>query len=1137
MLSSWITGANISIATIAIAASPVVAQIVPDTSLPQNAIVTPDGNLFTIDGGTTAGGNLFHSFSEFSVPTGGAAFFNNSVAIDNIITRVTGGNISSIDGILSANGTANLFLLNPNGFVFGENASLDLGGSLVVSTAGSLQFADGLEFSAIASETSPLLTVSVPVGLQLGTDPGSIVVRGTGNNLTFDAGSGRINADDRPVGLQVFNDRAIVLVGGEIELAGGNLSAFSGAIDLVSASGDSSVDLVPTGTVWQTNSEGIADFENITLSQAASVDVSGNGGGTVRIRSRNLNLENGSAILAETLGSDNGNVIDIRTTEAVGVGGASPLNLFGVLSTETAPGSTGNGGNIAMEAGTVLLRDGTFVSTVTHGEGNSGDITIRSRDRVELSGLDVDGFGSILNTGIAPVGMGNGGDLIVETATLAVRDGASITASTQGMGDGGNITIRASDRIEIGGLDGSGFGSILSAEVVPNATGNAGNIDIETRELSLGDGGQIVVSTFGNGNSGNLSIVATDAIALSGLDGEGFGSTLSSQVNPEAIGNSGAIALETGQLTLQDGAIILSTTFSRGNAGNISIVATDAIALRGSRSVDDRSSSIVSQVDLDGIGNAGNIDIDTGTLLLDEGTFITSGTLGNGNAGNISVVAADNITLQGLNLEGGPSQIQTEVGVSSAIGNAGDITIETGQLRLDNGAGILSTVAGTGEGGNLTIVASDSVTLSGERADGVFGSRLQTNVDSTGTGNAGAIAIETGRLLLQDGGEVNSESRGMGDAGEINIVATDAIELNDNSAIAARIFDPGRGRATGNASVIHIETGDLTLRDRSFLLSTTGGSGDNLATGNANDIIVSADRVLISQNSEISALSEGGGDAGSAIVFADELTLEDAGQIRVGAIGDALAGNIVVRAEDIFLRDGAIMEANIESGGGGNINIEGDRLVLRRRSNINTNATGSATGGNITLTTDVLAALENSDITANSEQDAGGNVIINTQGIFGTEFREFQTPASDLTATGATQELQGTVQVNTPDIDATSGLVDLPTDVVDAASLIGQDPCSQGSRSEFVITGRGGLPPSPFDPLGGSAPIAIEWVEFNDPPSVSSNLYIAPEETDDRPFREAGGWTIAPDGTISLYANRSPSLRITDDRCEVNRSN
>ncbi|MCJ8281817.1 MAG: filamentous hemagglutinin N-terminal domain-containing protein, partial [Rivularia sp. ALOHA_DT_140] len=158
---------------------PVTAQVNSDGTT--NTTVNSTGNNFNILNGIQKGNNLFHSFGEFSIPTTGSAIFNNSTDVVNIINRVTGGNISNIDGLIKANGNANLFLINPAGIVFGENASLNIGGSFLGSSAESILFEDGFEFSAVNAESEPLLTVSLPLGLQIGSNPGDITVQGNGH--------------------------------------------------------------------------------------------------------------------------------------------------------------------------------------------------------------------------------------------------------------------------------------------------------------------------------------------------------------------------------------------------------------------------------------------------------------------------------------------------------------------------------------------------------------------------------------------------------------------------------------------------------------------------------------------------------------------------------------------------------------------------------------------------------------------------------------------------------------------------------------------------------------------------------------------------------------------------------------------
>ena len=132
--------------------------IAPDNTLPINTSVNFNSvnQTYTITGGTQVGINQFHSFRDFSVPTSNTAHFHTAPTTVNAIARVTGANVSNIDGILRTNGTTNLYLVNPNGIVFGANAKLDIAGSFSASTANSIKFSDGSEFSATNPQAPPL---------------------------------------------------------------------------------------------------------------------------------------------------------------------------------------------------------------------------------------------------------------------------------------------------------------------------------------------------------------------------------------------------------------------------------------------------------------------------------------------------------------------------------------------------------------------------------------------------------------------------------------------------------------------------------------------------------------------------------------------------------------------------------------------------------------------------------------------------------------------------------------------------------------------------------------------------------------------------------------------------------------------
>lgn len=279
--ATWKANTFISVLTTGFITSgmilPVVAQVAQVASDgTTNTTVNSIGNNFTILNGIDKGNNLFHSFSNFSIPTGGSAKFDlvNTPNITTIFSRVTGGNVSQIDGLITTLNSSNpvsLFLMNPNGIMFGQNASLNIGGSFVGTTANSIQFSDGVEFSAVNTSASPLLTMSVPIGLQMGSNPGAIRVQGTGHNLTFDSVRfpqffPPFKRETNPTGLTVQPGQTLALVGGDVFLEGGQILAEKGRIELGSVS-SGLVNLSPKSSGFALGYKGVSNFQNIQLSQ------------------------------------------------------------------------------------------------------------------------------------------------------------------------------------------------------------------------------------------------------------------------------------------------------------------------------------------------------------------------------------------------------------------------------------------------------------------------------------------------------------------------------------------------------------------------------------------------------------------------------------------------------------------------------------------------------------------------------------------------------------------------------------------------------------------------------------------------------------------------------------------------------
>lgn len=891
-LGSQVAGTVIALAAIAVSPGSAGAQVIPDATLnTESSTITSDtlvqGTLADlIEGGAIRGGNLFHSFLEFNINEGQRVYFANPEGIESILSRVTGNNPSNIFGTLGVNGTADLFLINPNGIVFGENAVLDVGGSLTATTASGVQFGDAGQFSAVEPDI-PAATLNIDPSAYFFSafQPGTIVNRSVRSDLI----------DGTASGLRVPNGENLTLLGGNIAVEGGNLRANGGRIQLGA---------VESNGVITLNGDGILRFPeemlrgNIEIRDQASIlSIAENGGG-INLIGKDISIINNNVVGIGILGDPDNN--DGQAGDLViQATGDVRMDNQNLVTNQVIRSGFGKAGDIRITATNFEVTNETELIAATFGEGDSGDLYVDAENRITL-----DNGGFIFNFVIAGA-EGQTGNINLTADLLEIFNGSRINASTFGQG-------------------------------------NAGNVNIQVESLQVINDGQIASTTRSNGDSGNISIKAQDEILLSN-------SLIITEV-VEGLGNGdgGDINIETKILEVIDGSAILADTENIGDAGNINITASESMTLAGEGSgfLNPDSitpSQISSTVERGAVGEGGNIVINTNNFFMLDDTFISASTAGQGNAGDIIIRAANETILSN-------ALIITEVVEDSGNGDAGNINIETRVLELLNGSALLADTENLGNAGNLNITAFEKITLAGQGPGAndpsqIVPSQITTTVDPRAVGSGGDLTINTGVLSITDSGFIRTSTFGQGIAGNM-IINADVINLDNGAEISA--FTRSSEDA-GTISIFAREAIIVRGQDDSSPSQITSASlGD--ATGNGGAVFIASPMVLLINGGIISAVSEATGIAGRIDLATDRLEISDGsietnaaqasgGDISVNASRSNPRGIVVLSGDGDITTD--------SFGNGGNIMLIS--IVIAFEDSDILARSADARGGNITL--------------------------------------------------------------------------------------------------------------------------------------------------------------------------------------------
>jgi large exoprotein involved in heme utilization and adhesion len=677
----------------------------------------------------------------------------------------------------------------------------------------------------------------------------------------------------------------------------------------------------------------------------------------------------------------------------------------------------------------------------------AGDIKVNATGDVKLADISV--VGNIVNVGA----VGKGGAVELNAGNLSVTNGAQLQAITKGQGDAGSVKIIATGDVAFDGTKDGATSAALST-VEQGSVGKGGGVEINARNLSVTNGAQLQAITRGQGDAGNIKIIAKGDVAFDGIK-DGFSSAAFSTVEQSAVGKGGGIEINARNLSVTNGAALAAGTRGQGDAGSIKIIATGNVAF-------DNNGAVFSTVEQGAVGKGGGIELQARNLSVTNGAALQASTRGQGDAGSVKIIATGDVAFDGIKdgfSSGAFSTVQP-----GAEGKGGGIEITTGNLSATNGAVLNAATFGKGDAGSIKVTATGNISF--DSLVNGFPSGAFSTVEQGGQGKGGSVEISAQNLLVTNGAEVGAFTRGQGSAGSVKITAKGHVSLD------------GKKDGVNSGVFSTVEKGGI---------------------GKGGGIEITADNLSVTNFATVTTSSKGQGDAGGIFLNANKIVLNNP--------NDAV----------VDINNGGIISIALGSTGGDIKVVAKDYLLLRTNSLIATNSfsTGKdGNGGNITISSPLLIATPgNNDITANAVRGNGGNLKIASQGLFGIQFRpkgQESNLTSDITANSISGR-DGNVNIDTPGTDPGRDSTELPNTTTDASNQISQVCSADNRQNKLTVAGRGGLPPNANDPLTSD-------VVWQDARATSSQSTVSSAPTPAKLAPPAVGWVFDGKGKVTLIA-------------------